>query len=222
MQQIKKCNELVRMQQQLGPMNKLTNNHLVKLIKGAYLVTLLSQYLSNQNWAEHLVETMIKLRTKTLRRPKILQDLFRVVAESQIVPIVKTKRTEVVILRSQTQKFRQDQDLLLPLSVLRSLATRATKTTRMRMITTVMAVWMEVLRCHAYLTIVPLKVPLEHNMSRQVVHQIIEVVQLPSVHLDKSTQVPLEIQQMSSELDISGLVLSLRKPTQEKSSRSQV
>lgn len=83
---------------------------------------------------------MIKLRTKTLRRPKILQDLFRVVAESQIVPIVKTKRTEVVILRSQTQKFRQDQDLLLPLSVLRSLATRATKTTRMRMITTVMAV----------------------------------------------------------------------------------
>ena len=81
---------------------------------------------------------------------------------------------------------------------------------------------MEVLRCHAYLTIVPLKVPLEHNMSRQVVHQIIEVVQLPSVHLDKSTQVPLEIQQMSSELDISGLVLSLRKPTQEKSSRSQV
>ena len=49
MQQIKKCNELVRMQQQLGPMNKLTNNHLVKLIKGAYLVTLLSQYLSNQN-----------------------------------------------------------------------------------------------------------------------------------------------------------------------------
>lgn len=49
MQQIKKCNELVKMQQQPGPTCKQTNNHLVKLIKDAYLVILLSQYQSNQN-----------------------------------------------------------------------------------------------------------------------------------------------------------------------------
>lgn len=83
---------------------------------------------------------MIKHETKTSRKAKILQDLFKAAAESQIVPIVMTRRTEVVILRSQTQKFQQDHALQLPLSVLKSLAMRATKTTRMRMTTTEMVV----------------------------------------------------------------------------------
>lgn len=58
---------------------------------------------------------------------------------------------------------------------------------------------MEVLQCHACLTIALLKVLLEHNMSQQVVHQIIVVEQLPttSVHQDKLTQALQEIQQMS-------------------------